>query len=59
VAFYDNRLHVAPVKASAPPEARAFADRAETMMPHVRIIHQQSVPGARWSSSLLHRPKLG
>ncbi|HEY0912100.1 MAG TPA: Tn3 family transposase, partial [Bradyrhizobium sp.] len=37
VEFRDGRLHVAPVKASITPEARAFADRIETMMPRVRI----------------------
>jgi hypothetical protein len=37
VELRDERLHVAPVKASAPPEARAFADGIEAMMPAVRI----------------------
>jgi hypothetical protein len=33
----DERLHVAPVKAATPPEARAFADKIEAMLPAVRI----------------------
>ena len=37
VELRDGRLHVAPVKASASPEARAFADAIETMMPRARI----------------------
>lgn len=37
VELRDKRLHVAAVKASAPPEARAFADGIEAMMPAVRI----------------------
>jgi hypothetical protein len=37
VEFRDGRLHVAPVKATATPEARTFADRIEAMMPYVRI----------------------
>lgn len=37
VEFRDGHLHVAPVKATATPEARAFADRIEAMMPRVRI----------------------
>ena len=37
VELRDERLHVAAVKASAPPEARAFADGIEAMMPVVRI----------------------
>ena len=37
VELRDGRLHVAPVKASAPPEARAFANAIETMMPRARI----------------------
>ena len=37
VEFHDGRLHVAPVKATTTPEARAFADTIEAMMPRVRI----------------------
>lgn len=37
VELRDERLHVAPIKATATPETRAFADRIEAMMPHVRI----------------------
>ena len=37
VELRDGRLHVTPVKASAPPEARAFADGIEAMMPSARI----------------------
>lgn len=37
VEFHDGRLHVTPVKATATPEARAFADGIDAMMPHVRI----------------------
>jgi len=37
VELRDERLHVTPVKASAPPEARAFSDGIEALMPQVRI----------------------
>lgn len=37
VAFRDGRLQVAPIKAIATTEARAFSDRIEAMMPRVRI----------------------
>ena len=37
VEFRDGRLHVSPVKATTTPEARAFADGIETMMPRVRV----------------------
>jgi hypothetical protein len=37
VEFHGGRLHVAPVKATATPEARTFADRTEALMPSVRI----------------------
>ena len=37
VELRDERLHVAPVKAATPPEARAFADGIEAMLPVVRI----------------------
>ena len=37
VEFHDGRLHVASVKATITPEARAFADTIEAMMPRVRI----------------------
>jgi TnpA family transposase len=37
VKFDERRLHVAPVKASAAPEAKAFADRTTAMMPPARI----------------------
>jgi TnpA family transposase len=37
VEMRDGRLHVTPVKASAPPDARAFADRIDALMPPVRI----------------------
>ncbi len=37
VELRDGRLHVAPVKATTTPEARAFADGIEAMMPPVRI----------------------
>jgi TnpA family transposase len=37
VELRNGRLHVAPVKASAPPEARAFANGIEAMMPYARI----------------------
>ena len=37
VELRDERLHVAAVRASAPPEARAFADGIEALMPAVRI----------------------
>jgi hypothetical protein len=37
VEFRDGRLQVSPVKASITPEARAFADGIEAMMPRVRI----------------------
>ncbi len=33
----DGRLHVTPVKATATPESRAFADGIDAMMPPVRI----------------------
>jgi hypothetical protein len=35
--FRDRRLRVLPTKATTTPEARAFADRIEAMMPRVRI----------------------
>ncbi len=35
--FDGERLHVTPVKATSTPEARAFADGIEAMMPRVRI----------------------
>jgi TnpA family transposase len=37
VEFHDGRLHVTPVKATTTPEARAFSDVIEAMMPRVRI----------------------
>ena len=37
VELRDGRLHVTPVKATATPEARAFADGIEAMMPPARI----------------------
>lgn len=37
VEFRDGRLSVTPVKATATPQARAFADAIEAMMPRVRI----------------------
>ena len=37
VELRDGRLHVAPVKATTTPEARAFADAIEAMMPSARI----------------------
>ena len=37
VELRDERLHVARVKAATPPEARAFADGIEAMLPAVRI----------------------
>ncbi len=37
VEFQDGRLHITPVKATTTPEARAFADGIETIMPRVRI----------------------
>ncbi len=37
VEMRDGRLHVTPVKATATPEARAFADGIEAMMPPARI----------------------
>jgi TnpA family transposase len=37
VEMRDGRLHVTPVKASAPPDARSFADRIDALMPPVRI----------------------
>lgn len=37
VEFRDGRLQVSPVKATITPEARAFADVIEAMMPRVRI----------------------
>ena len=37
VELRDGRLHIAPVKASAPPEAKAFADRLDAMLPAARI----------------------
>jgi TnpA family transposase len=37
VEFRDGRLHAAPVKATATPEVRTFADRTEALMPSVRI----------------------
>ena len=37
VTFRDGRLHVAPVKPTSTPEARAFADGIEAMMPRVRV----------------------
>jgi TnpA family transposase len=37
VEFRDGRLQVSPVKATVTPEARAFADGIEAMMPRVRI----------------------
>ena len=37
VEFRDGRLHVSPVKATTTPEARAFADGIEAMMPRVRV----------------------
>ena len=37
VEFRDGRLQVSPVKATATPEARAFADGIEAMLPRVRI----------------------
>jgi TnpA family transposase len=37
VELRDGRLHVAPVKTTATPETRAFADGIEAMMPPARI----------------------
>jgi TnpA family transposase len=37
VEFLNDRLQISPVKAFATPEARAFADALETVMPKVRI----------------------
>ena len=37
VELRDGRLHITPVKATATPETRAFADGLEAMMPPVRI----------------------
>jgi TnpA family transposase len=37
VEMRDARLHVTPVKASAPPDARSFADRVDALLPAVRI----------------------
>jgi hypothetical protein len=37
VEFKDDSLQITPVKATATPEARAFADGIEAMMPRVRI----------------------
>ena len=37
VDFQDGRLESSPVKATATPEARAFADALEAIMPRVRI----------------------
>jgi TnpA family transposase len=37
VEFRDGRLQVSPVKATITPEARAFADVIEAMMPRLRI----------------------
>ena len=37
VELRDGRLRVAPVKAAAPPEARALADRLDAMLPAARI----------------------
>jgi len=37
VEFDGERLHVTPVKTTSTPEARAFADGIEAMMPRVRI----------------------
>ncbi len=37
VELRDGRLHVTPVKATATPETRAFADGIEAMMPPARI----------------------
>lgn len=37
VGLRDGRLHVAPVKTTATPETRAFADGIEAMMPPARI----------------------
>ena len=37
VELRDGRLHVTPVKAATPPEARAFADRLDALLPRVRI----------------------
>lgn len=37
VEMRDERLHVTPVKASAPPDARSFADRVDALLPAVRI----------------------
>lgn len=37
IEFKDDRLHITPVKATATPEARAFADGIEMMMPRARI----------------------
>jgi TnpA family transposase len=37
VELRDGRLHITPVKASAPPEARTFADRLDALLPAARI----------------------
>ena len=37
VEMRDGRLHITPVKASAPPDARSFADRVDALLPAVRI----------------------
>jgi TnpA family transposase len=37
IEFKDDRLHITPVKATTTPEARAFADGIEMMMPRARI----------------------
>ena len=47
VELRDGRLHLASVKAAMPPEARAFADRLDAMLPVARItevLHEVSQP---------------
>ena len=37
VSFIDGRLAITPVRAAAPAEAEAFADRLDAMMPRIRV----------------------
>jgi hypothetical protein len=48
VEMRDRRLHVTPVTASAPPDARSFADRVDALLPAVRITELLLVAQAAW-----------
>ncbi|OWK20558.1 hypothetical protein AJ88_28365 [Mesorhizobium amorphae CCBAU 01583] len=44
VSFIDGRLQVTPVRAVAPSEAEALADRLDAMMPRIRVTELMHCP---------------